>query len=180
MARTRSIVHRLTLGALVLAVLAGTGWVLAAINEKMTVRYQAVGVVSDIKGAPLEGVEVVLTMIPPPPPGPQLDALFDEEGALHGRRGSNGKLKRAVGPTIGLSGSSGAYIVRATGRTGAAYAIRLGLDSGGRPPFEVAWVIFRKQGYPDMTKTVSVMPWRSAPADWGSFANRMPPVQMGR
>lgn len=176
----RTIFSRIPLYAAVLAVLASTVWGLTVINEMMTVRYQAVGMVTDAEGAPLDGVEVVLTLTPPPPAGPQLDALFDAEGAVHGRQGSNGALKRTVGPTIGLSSASGTYIVRAVGRTGPSQAIRLGFGTGGRPPFEVAWAIFRKQGFPDTTRTISILGWKSAPNDWGKFANRLPRIEMGR
>lgn len=176
----RTFFTRLPLYATVLAVLAGTVWGLTVINGKMTVRYQAVGIVTDADGAPLDGVEVVLSLTPPPSAGPQLDDLFDAEGATHGRQGSNGALKRAVGPTIGLSSASGTYIVRAIGRTGASHAIRLGFDSSGRPPFEVAWAIFRKQGFPDTTRTISILGWKPAPSGWGKFANRLPRIEMGR
>lgn len=161
------------------AVVAAAIWGLMLLNERMTVRYQAVGVILDSDHKPLEGVEVVLLLNPPPPAGPALDALFRQEGMLHARQGT-GKLKRAVGPPVGLSGHSGAYVVRALGRTGAARAIRLGLDSQGRPPFEIAWLVFRKQGFPDLTRTVSILGWRTAPGDWGTFANRLPSITMDR
>ncbi len=172
-------IHRLFVYVTAFVAVAGTVWGLAFINEKMTVRYQAVGFVVDSAGKPLEGVEVVLSLAPPPSAGPQLDALFSAEGLNHGRNGAEGVLKRSIGPAVGLSSATGAYIVRAVGRTGPSHAIRLGLDNSGRPAFEVGWVVYRKQGYPDLTKTVSIMGWRTAPKDWGAFANRLPQIVMG-
>lgn len=180
MANEYTLRQRLTLYITVLVVAAGTGWGLFVINEIMTIRYQALGFVVGTDGTPLDGVEVILSLSPPPASGPQLDAFFEQEGISHGRHSPGGHLQRTVGPVIGLSGSSGAYIVRVTGRTGASHAIRLGLDTDGRPAFEVAWLVFRKQGYPDLTKTVSILGWRTSPSDWGSFANKLPRITMGR
>lgn len=177
MKRKKELSRRLALLATAVALVAGAVWGLALVNETMTIRYQAAGIVTDVDGNPLDGVEVLLTLEPPPPPGPRLDALFEAEGVRHGRQAPDGRLVRGVGPTVGLSGATGAYLVRAMGRAGAAQAIRLGLDSD-RPPFEVAWVLFRKPGYADLTRTVSVMGWRKAPSDWGTFANRLPMVAM--
>lgn len=171
----------LLLGALCLLVTGTlTAYGLYKVNERMTVRYQAVGQVFDQAGNPMEGVEVVLLLTPPPPAGPHMDAVFAQDGADHARHGREGQLKRAVGPTIGLSAPSGTYIVRATGRTGAARAIRLGLDSGGKPPFETAWLILRKEGYRDLTRTLSILGWQQAGPDWGTHANRLPPMTMTR
>lgn len=172
MKRNKALSRRVALLATAAVLVAGAVWGLAVVNETMTVRYQAAGVVTDAEGNPLDEVEVLLTLEPPPPPGPRLEALFEAEGVR-----DDGRLVRSVGPSVGLSGKTGVYLVRATGRTGAAQAIRLGLDSN-RPAFEVAWVLFRKPGYAALTRTVSIMGWRMAPSDWGTFANRLPVVAM--
>lgn len=176
MVRRTSKMKRLLSMVLLFAVAAGTVALLVWLNEQMNVRYQAVGLLEDASGQPLHGVEVVLTLSPPPPAGPQLDALFISEGVAHGRHAEGGELKRSIGPTIGLSGPSGVYLVRAIGRTGASRAIRLGLDSDGRPPFETGWLILRREGLPDVTRTVSLLGWRPSPSDWGAYANRLPLV----
>lgn len=176
MGRKKSIFYYFGMIVLVCVLVGGTGYGLMWVNESMTVRYQAVGVLENVDGSLVKGAEVVLLLEPPPPAGPELDALFADEGRIHGRLGPEGQVKRPLGPTIGLSGAKGVYIVRATGRTGASRAIRLGLDSGGRPPFETAWLMVRRQGYPDITRTVSIMGWRSSPKGWGKFANRLPRV----
>lgn len=179
MKRKTYLLRRLALLVVSAFVVAGAAWALSVVNEKMTIRYQAVGIITDSAGTPLDGVEVLLMLQPPPSGGAKLDDLFEAEGVLYGRHSPEGHLVRAVGPPIGLSGVSGAYIVRATGRTGAAQAIRLGLDSG-RPAFEVAWIVFRKSGYADLTRTVSILGWRPAPRDWGTFVNRLPHFSMER
>lgn len=158
--------------AFVCLLILGLGWV----DEQMNVRYQAVGRLVDDSGQPLKGVEVLLLLAPPPPAGPRLDRLFVREGEVHGRRSTDGTLRRRIGPTVGLSGSSGAYIVRVMGRTGYSRAIRLGLDSGGKPPFETAWLLFRREGQPDIMRTVSILGWKSSPKGWGAFANRLPKI----
>lgn len=158
--------------ALVVAAIWGLSWV----NETMTVRYQAIGRVVDSAGNPVSGVEAVLLLEPPPPAGPQLDALFRREGVANEHYGAEGLLKRAVGPTIGLSDYKGVYVVRATGRTGAARAIRMGMDSGGRPPFERAWLVLRTPAGRDEAKALSLLGWKTAPRDWGTFVNRLPRI----
>jgi len=149
---------------------------LARFNERMIVRYQAVGLAVDSNGQPLSGVEAALLLAPPPPEGPARDALFEQEGITHNRLGQDGTFTGSVGPAIGLSDSRGAFIVRVTGRLGAAHAIRLGLDRSGRPPFETAWLVLRQPGKPDATRTLSLLGWRPAPPDWGTFANRLPVI----
>lgn len=171
--------HRLFIWLVGIAVCAGAVYGLVWLDGQMDVRYQALGVVTDRDGQPLEGVEVALLLEPPPQDGVRRDEFFMREGMKHRRRGQEGTLKRTLGPVIGLSDSQGAYVVRVVGRTGTAKAIRLGLDTGGRPPFETAWLLFRKAGYPDVVKTMSILGWRSASEEWGPFANRLPQVSMG-
>ncbi len=141
----------------------------------MTVRYQAIGRIVDGQGKGVVNVEAVLLLEPPPPDGPQLDALFLREGMAR-QLDQDGSLSKEVGPAIGLSDTSGAFLVRVTGRLGSAHAIRLGLDRSGRPPFETAWLVLRKAGRPDMTRTVSILGWQTSPDEWGKFANRLPTI----
>jgi len=149
---------------------------LARFNERMIVRYQAVGIAVDSEGQPLLGVEAALLLAPPPPEGPARDALFEQEGITHNRLGKDGSFTGSVGPAIGLSDSRGAFIVRVTGRLGAAHAIRLGFDRSGRPPFATAWLVLRRPGKPDTTRTLSLLGWKTSPPDWGSYANRLPVI----
>lgn len=174
MSRVRRVVSRLLFIPLSAAVVLVAVYALSVVDEAMTVRYQAAGVVTDVGGRPIPGVEAILLLEPPPPAGPQLDSLFHREGVAHERHGAQGRLKRSVGPTIGLSDSNGIYVVRVSGRLGAAHAIRLGLDSGGRPAFERAWLVLRHERGPDVMKTLSILGWRKAPKGWGSFVNRLP------
>ena len=158
------------------AIVAGTAMALMWVNEQMDIRYQAVGVVTDNDGNPMEGVAAIL-LLAPPSIGHELDVLFENEerGSAHG---AEVEAERVTSPTFGLSGVSGAYIVRVTGRTGASRAIRLGLDTAGRPTFEVAWLVLRKEGFFDEIRTVSLLGWRMAPKGWGKFANRLPVISM--
>lgn len=174
MSIARRVFSRIVFIVLIVVIVSSAVFGLSWINEAMIVRYQAVGVVVDESGSPLPNVEALLLLEPPPPAGPELDALFRREGMIHDRHGAEGRLKREVGPTIGLSDNKGVYVVRATGRLGTSYAIRLGMDSGGRPPFERAWLILRHESGPDVMKTVSIMGWRPAPKGWGSHVNRLP------
>lgn len=166
--------HRLALGALTLALGGAVIFLLLRVNEWETVRYQAVGRVVDAGGVPIPGVEIALLLAPPPSDGPARDALFEREGLEHGRLGKDGIFTGAVGPAVGLSDAGGAFLVRARGRLGAAHAIRMGLDRSGRPAFETAWLVLRRPGSPDATRTLSLLGWRSAPKGWGTFANRIP------
>lgn len=161
---------------IVAAAVYGLVWV----NEQMTIRYQAVGIVLDKDGAPIPQVEALLLLEPPPVAGPQLDELFQREGVLHDRYGPNGQLKRAIGPTVGLSDHGGIFVVRVAGRVGPEHAIRLGMDTGGRPPYERAWLVLRREGHPDLTRTISILGWRTAPTDWGTFVNRLPRIQVSK
>lgn len=179
MKRKSLVIRRVAFFAVAVTILAATVVGLYYLNDRMTVRYQAVGMVVDSNHQPIDGVEVVMLLSPPPPAGPALDVLFRQEGVKHGRQGAS-ELKRKVGPPVGLSSQGGAYVVRAIGRTGAAQAIRLGFDSEGRPPFEVAWLVFRRPGEPDLTKTVSILGWRPSANGWGAFANRLPTVTLNR
>ena len=165
----KSRISRRLFATLVVAVV-GVATILGLVwlDGQMDVRYQAVGMVTDDQGAPLAGVEAVL-MLAPPPMGTRRDALFASQAA-----GEGGKS----GPVVGLSGLQGTYVVRATGRTGAARAIRLGLDTNGRPPFEMAWLVLRKAGYMDEVRTVSILGWQTSPPHWGEDANRLPLVVM--
>jgi len=168
--------HRLILGALALALSGAVVFLLLRVNQWETVRYQAVGHVVDAGGNPLPGVEIALLLAPPPSDGPARDALFEREGLEHGRLGKGGTFTGSVGPSVGLSDAGGAFIVRTTGRLGAAHAIRMGLDRSGRPAFETAWLILRRPGSPDATRTISLLGWHPAPKDWGTFANRIPVI----
>jgi len=166
--------HRLALGAAALVLSGAVIFLLLRVNEWETVRYQAVGRVVDAEGSPLSGVEVALLLTPPPADGPARDALFEREGLEHGRMGKDGTFTGTVGPAVGLSDAGGAFIVRTSGRLGAAHAIRLGLDSSGRPPFRTAWLVLRRPDRPDATRTLSLLGWRPSPKGWGTFANRIP------
>lgn len=151
---------------------------LARLNERMTVRYQAIGRVVDATKQPVAGVEAILLLAPPPPHGPQRDALFPhmaDDGVEPGHT-----YIGQVSPVVGLSDASGAFLVRTRGRLGPAHAIRLGLDRSGRPPFETAWLLLRRDGQPDITRTISILSWRAAPKDWGTFANRIPLIVLRR
>ncbi|MEF2230243.1 MAG: hypothetical protein V3571_04880 [Pseudodesulfovibrio sp.] len=176
MKRKSPLPRRLALLAATAIVIAAAVLGLARINERMIARYQAVGLVVAPDGRPLSGVEAALLLSPPPPEGPQRDALFEQEGLEYGRLGREGSFTGAVGPAVGLSDSQGAFIVRVTGRLGPAHAIRLGFDRTGRPPFETAWLVLRRPGYPDVTRTLSLLGWRTAPPGWGVFANRLPVI----
>lgn len=178
MAKQSRFLPRLLFFVTLILLTAGTAYGLYNINQSMEVRYQAVGKVTNDAGTPLEGVEAVLTLTPPPSSPAALDGLFQEEAIAYGRMDKEGHLKRPVGPVIGLSGANGGIVVRATGRLGAAHAIRLGMDSSGKPPFEIAWIVLRKEGYQDVTVTMPVMGWRTAPKDWGRVANRLPRLKM--
>jgi hypothetical protein len=167
MSRKSAIRRRLPLLAASLAVVALAVLMLYRVDELMTVRYQAVGMVADADGAPLAGVSVAL-FLAPPPGGPARDRAL---------QGSPCADAPAV-PEAGVSGANGAYLVRACGRLGAAQAIRLGLDDAARPPYETGWLVLRTPDGQDVTRVVSLLGWRSAPADWGTAANRLPPVTL--
>ncbi len=160
--RRRLPVFVASLAVVALAVLA-----LYRVDELMTVRYQAVGVVSDATGAPLAGVAVTL-LLSPPPDGPA------RARAMH----TSPCADAPAVPKAGVSGANGAYLVRACGRLGAAQAIRLGLDDAARPPYETGWLVLRTPDGRDVTRVVSLLGWRTAPADWGTAANRLPPVAL--
>ncbi|WP_419786527.1 hypothetical protein [Pseudodesulfovibrio sp.] len=168
--------HRLLLGALSITLTVAVIFLLHRFNQWTTIRYQGVGQVLDDRGEPIPGVEIALLLTPPPSNTPARDVLFEQEGLAQGRLNQNGVFIGKVGPAIGLSDRNGAFIARATGRLGAAHAIRLGLDRSGRPAFATAWLVLRRTGYPDATRTISLLGWRPAPADWGNFANRIPPI----
>ena len=156
------------------AICGGTILGLLRLNEAMEIRYQTVGIVTDATHTPLEGVEVLLLLAPPPSTGTELDSAFRRNAIAQGRLSTDGQAKQPVGPIIGLSGPKGVFLIRTAGRTGAARAIRMGLDSEGRPPFEMGWLVLRKEGYQDTVTTISLLGWRTAPKNWGKFANRLP------
>jgi hypothetical protein len=168
MSRNAAIRRRLPLLIASLAVVALAVLMLYRVDQLMTVRYQAVGMVSDADGAPLAGVAVALLLSPPP------DASARTR-ALHAGTPCAGAPAM---PKAGVSGANGAYLVRACGRLGAAQAIRLGLDDTARPPYETGWLVMRAPDGRDVTKVVSLLGWRTAPADWGTAANRLPPVTL--
>ena len=176
MKRKSRLTRRLALLAATALLATAAAVALGRINQRMIIRYQAVGIIVTADGQPLPGVEAALLLSPPPPEGPARDALFEQEGIEHNRLGKHGTFSGSVGPAIGLSDARGAFIVRATGRLGAAHAIRLGLDRSGRPPFETAWLVLRRADHPDATRTLSLLGWRSAPPDWGAYANRLPVI----
>lgn len=174
MERKSKIAGRLVLAVVTIAMVTGIVFGLLWVNERMDVRYQAVGMVSDATGQPLQGVEAVLLLAPPASAGIGMNAVFrknrpPQEGV--------GEFKGAVGPTIGLSDHKGLFVVRATGRIGLSRTVRFGLDSD-RPVFEVAWLLLRKKGYASLTRTVSILGWRTAPKGWGKHANRLPVIVM--
>ncbi len=165
---------RMLFFAIFAAVCGGTAFGLVWVNQAMEVRYQTIGVVTDTNNIPLERVEALLLLAPPPRTGPELDSLFRRNAEAQGRLDSDGLGKQPTGPILGLSGPKGIFLVRASGRSGAARAIRMGLDLAGKPPFEVAWLVLRKKGYQDTVITISILGWPPAPKDWGKFANRLP------
>lgn len=168
------------LTTLVLALILATVTILGLVrvNEGMTVHYQAVGRVVDGSNRPVSGMQAVLLLEPPPPDGPQRDALFEDAAEKPGGLLPDGSFAGDVVPVTGLSDAKGAFLVRATGRLGPAHAIRLGLDRSGTPPFETAWLVLREAGRPDLTRTVSLLGWSPSPPDWGTFANRLPTVTL--
>ena len=178
MDRNNTASKRMTTMGVALILAAATIFGLARFNELMDVRYQAVGRVMDEAGRPVPGVKAILTLEPPPPDGPQLDGLFEKGSRRQGGSGADGPLAGNTGPVAGLSDATGAFLVRTTGRLGAAHAIRLGLDRSGKPPFETGWLVLRKAGHPDTTRTVSLMGWDPSPQGWGTFANRLPTVTL--
>lgn len=151
---------------------------LVRFNELMDVRYQAVGRVVDGTGRPVPGVKAVLRLEPPPPDGPQLDALFRKAGTVDDAAAPDNSPAKGQAPVTGLSDADGAFLVRATGRLGTAHAIRVGLDDSGKPPFETGWLVLRKKGRADVTRTISLLGWETSPKGWGTFANRLPTVTM--
>ena len=174
MARNNTATKRMTTMGMALILASATILGLARFNELMDVRYQAVGRVVDQAGRPLAGVRAILRLEPPPPDGPQLDGLFARPPAGPGQSSPAADVE----PVAGLSDATGAFLVRATGRLGPAHAIRMGLDSSGKPPFETGWLVLRRPGHPDMTRTVSLLGWAPSPKGWGTFANRLPTVTM--
>lgn len=178
MDRNNTATRRMTTMGMALILASITILGLARFNEMMDVRYQAVGRIVDNAGRPVPEVQAILLLEPPPPDGPQLDALFKEGSRKRGGSGSDGPLAGDSGPIAGLSDVTGAFLVRTTGRLGPAHAIRLGLDRSGKPPFETGWLVLRKKGRPDVTRTVSLLGWDPSPRDWGTFANRLPTVTM--
>ena len=169
---------RLMFAAVIAAILGMTISGLIWLNQAMIVRYQAIGLVTDDNGSPLKGVKAILLLSPPPTTDLELDELFQRQAKSDGSPDSGGKIRKPSGPIIGMSGPKGTYVARATGRLGAAHAIRLGLDSSKKPPFDLAWLVLRKSGLPDVTMTVPIMGWKTAPKDWGKFANRLPVAKM--
>jgi len=178
MVKKQRFLYRLLFYSAFAAIIGGTIFGLIEFNEAMEIRYQAVGIVTDGNGKPIEGVDAILVLTPPPVAGVELDTLFRKDAVTNGRLSPDGHIKLPVGPVIGLSGDKGGFIVRTTGRYGADHAIRMGLDSSGKPPFEIAWLVLRKEGFQDSTMTVSLLGWREAPKDWGRFANRLPRIQL--
>ncbi|WP_319470893.1 hypothetical protein [uncultured Pseudodesulfovibrio sp.] len=173
--RFQQVFRPLGIAVMIVGVMAG----LVFVNERMTVRYQAVGRVVDANLRPLGGVAVVL-LLTPPPVGDALDRLLESETEGNGLREPTGSIRHDAGPVIGVSSENGAFVVRVSGRQGAAHAIRMGLDSGGRPPFEQAWLVLRKKGYPDMTRVISILGWQPVPRGWGTHADTLPVVIMNR
>jgi hypothetical protein len=147
------------------------------LNNAMEIRYQAIGVVTDNNNTPIEGVEAILLLAPPPPTGAKRDELFSNKFLIPGSK-SPDKTSKTSGPIIGISDSNGNFLVRSAGRLGPAHAIRLGLDSSGKPPFKMAWLVLRKQGYQDTTMAVSTFGWVTAPQDWGKIANQLPRIRL--
>jgi len=167
--------YRLYPYAILVAICGITVFGLLWLNNALEIRYQAIGVVTDENNVPLEGVKALLLLAPPPPTGLRRDELFRSKDLTHGSQGPD---KETSGPVIGISDPKGTFIVRSTGRLGTAHAIRLGLDSSGKPPFEMAWLVLRKQGYQDTTMAVSILGWHTAPKGWGKIANPLPRVRL--
>lgn len=110
MVAKKTLFSRIVFGVVLIAVCGAIGFVLMRLNQAMEVRYQAVGLVLDEAGQPVEGVEGVLVLTPPPPLGSERDALFHRDALIRHRRGAGGQLKRSVGPVIGLSGARGGLL----------------------------------------------------------------------
>lgn len=174
MARLRTKKYLLFTGAMALVMIGAVFEGLRVLDERMTVRYQAVGKVVDAQLQPLQDVEVLLLLAVPDQRGGQLDRLFAHHAEMNGHGGARGVIRKAVGPTVGLSGEDGGFVVRAVGRSGAAQAIRIGFQSQTRPPFEVAWLVLRKPGYQDLVRTISILGWKRISGEWGREAESLP------
>jgi hypothetical protein len=179
MVKKTRFLSRLLIFLIFIATCGITAFGLTWLNEAMEVRYQAIGIITDGNHMPIEGVKALL-FLSPPPTSTRLDTLFHHKTIADGRETKDEQIKQATGPVLGLSGPKGVFLVRATGRPGAVRAIRMGLDSGGRPPFEIAWLVLRKDGYQDSVTTLSIMNWRTAPKRWGKVANRLPELVMNK
>lgn len=177
MAKNKKFISRLLYVLGVLVISSATTFVLVWINDAMEVRYQAVGTVSDSNGNPLEKVEASLLLAPPSTEQAEFDKIFlHNSKTLEHKSNTQGDASKRL--NIGISDTKGVFLTRASGRTGAARAIRFGLDTAGKPPFETAWLVLRKKGYKDTVITVSIMNWPTAPKDWGTIANRLPNAEM--
>ena len=96
MVKKISFLSRLLFIVIFTAICGGTILGLLWLNEAMEVRYQTIGIVTDAANTPLEGVEALLLLTPPPPTGAELDAAFLRDAIAHGRLSTDGQVKQPV------------------------------------------------------------------------------------